>query len=337
MNPLDIKELLQHIFKFVPRTVIMSCVLTCKYFQNNVLIDCDQESVAKNGDMYSLHKINYSPLAVSLIAIKYDNTQMVSYLMDKYPEIINSKLCSYIGYNKNEYLMKKLNEQQFLYAEKGICIGSHFDLIDKYDLYNKHEFLVVFGIYKTNNKLLQAVLKRKFISELMFEYAKEIGNIYNKNENEVIEYLGKIFKDEPMYSLKYDNTYVILIDMEYYEVIRWLNKEIIKDMRLQKGYENILLELIENGKAELFFDIMSSKFIGTENRIKHNKYFDECYTNYKTLALWCIDFKRINMLTFLINKIIFTPEQYDVMLIKAHDLKFDDIKTLLINNISLFE
>ena len=337
MNPLDIKELLQHIFKFVPRTVIMSCVLTCKYFQNNVLIDCDQESVAKNGDMYSLHKINYSPLAVSLIAIKYDNTQMVSYLMDKYPEIINSKLCSYIGYNKNEYLMKKLNEEQFLCAEKGICIGSHFDLIDKYDLYNKHEFLVVIGIYKTNNKLLQAVLKRKFISELMFEYAKEIGNIYNKNENEVIEYLGKIFKDEPMYSLKYDNTYAILIDMEYYEVIRLLNKEIIKDMRLRTGYEDILLKLIKNGKAELFFDIMSSKFIGTENRIKHNKYFEEYYTNFETLALWCIDFKRINMLTFLINKIIFTLEQYSVMLIKAHDLKFDDIKTLLINNISLFE
>ena len=117
MEPFTIKELLEHIISFVPRNIIINCALVSKSFYNGIKIDTDQESVAKNADMFSLLKIPYCPTIVINFAAQNNNVVMFEYLLAKHEiDINNSKLCRSIGQSGNEYLINKHKNRLILYS-----------------------------------------------------------------------------------------------------------------------------------------------------------------------------------------------------------------------------
>lgn len=333
MNPLNIQELLIHILKFIPRKAIMPCVLTCKDFLNNVLIDRNQESVAKNDDMYSLLKINYSPLAVVHIAIKYNNMHMVLFLLNRNPEIITSNLCGRIGYAGNEKLLGKLNYEQLEIAKYYICVGLHHDLIKKYDCTSSlHRYYQVFGGYAHGK---HPNLKSANVSEVNIRCARMMGKVSIEDKDKVTKYVQKILKNRKIYQC-YDNVFASLIVMGYYDIVKWLFDRTEKGYGTRNIYDEEPLELIIDNQYELFVGFISTRCVIDLKRVIYTGDKYEYKANLEMVALYCIDYKRANMLTFLLNKVIFSKATYDKMLVKAQELKFNDMEMLLKDNISFF-
>ena len=339
MNPFDIKEILQYILKIISRPDIMPCVLTCKYFQDNVLIDHDQESVAKNGDMYSLRKINFSSLAVVHIAIKYDHIEMVRHLMNQYPETITSNLCVKLGYvNKYPYLTCASYEQTKSVII-GACLGQHYNLFENYqrECY-KNKYFTLVGLYSLDKKEL---LERKLIDkmsslsaafyasdELEFVRAKMAGKSANKNKEKVMKYIQKIFDNGDVTEC-YNAVFISLVMTGHYDIVKWLIIKMGNDYGNLDDYSDLLFELIINNEQELFFGICLNKCLSDSNKI-------QCRDDGLLLVLYCIYFKRKEMLTFLLSKILFSMNQYNKMFAKAQQLKFDDMETFLKANVPTF-
>ena len=58
---------------------------------------------------------------------------------------------------------------------------------------------------------------------------------------------------------------------------------------------------------------------------------------YYKLVMYCINYRRVHMLTFLINYVTFNNIRYQEFLVKAISLKFNDITNALISNSHLFK
>ncbi len=126
-------DIINVILSFCSRKTLMKIVITNKQLYDLIPIDQNQESVAKNGDMFSLLKIAYSPNVMVNIAARNNNVIMVDYLLDNHFNLLNDELYESIGFSGNKILLDKINHPyQLFYALVGFYQGSHVDLLEKY-------------------------------------------------------------------------------------------------------------------------------------------------------------------------------------------------------------
>ncbi len=337
-NIITIKELVQHILSFIPRKIIVPCALTCKHFHNAITIDYNQERVAINSDMFSLIRIPYSLIVVANISIRNNNIVMFEYLLKKHKFDFRDieGLYRSIGYSGNEILLDKIMGKSFpeLDMKIGICEGSHTNLIDKYDLYNN--YFCVKEIYKTNvdKQKIDTIVSDKYMKFELDIFTTEgycaTGTLIN-----VKSYIQQIIDS----NLIKDYTYYIyrgLIHGNNYDLVVWLDK-----MYKFPCNENYLMkDLIVKNNFKIFTYLISSlnnmfcngriKFI-TFDFLHHSE------VNYANLAYFCIEYRRLDMLEFLMENIIFNKFRYQEFLAKAEILSFNDVKNLLQKNSHLFE
>ncbi len=332
-----IKELLEHILSFIPRKIIISSVLTCKRFYNAIKIDYDQENVAKNSDMFSLTKIPYSLMVVANISVRNNNIKMFEYLLEKHKFNVPSVegLCKSIGYSGNVNLLNKYLVYNQLRFEilLGICEGSHVDLFDKYDVYCDYECMV--EIYKTNidkTKIDKILLERheEEADEIVFEgyCIRETS----QNVKKVIQKLIDNMSIEPII----DNIYMGLVGGNHYDLITWLDKI----HKFPFNDTHILANLIIKNNFKMFaylISLLNNNFCNGRIKMIVIHWYCEGNINYVKLFNYCIDYRRLDMLEFLIKNIIFNNDRYKEFMEKAESLLFDDVKNLLITNSSLFE
>jgi hypothetical protein len=115
----------------------------------------------------------------------------------------------------------------------------------------------------------------------------------------------------------------------HYDIVKWLIIKMGNDYGNLDDYSDLLFELIINNEQELFFGICLNKCLSDSNKI-------QCRDDGLLLVLYCIYFKRKEMLTFLLSKILFSMNQYNKMFAKAQQLKFDDMETFLKANVPTF-
>ncbi len=332
-----IKELIQHILSFIPRNLIIPCALTCKNFYNSITIDYNQETVAKNSDMFSLLKIPYSLIVVANVAVRNNNIEMFEYLLQKHEFDIRSieGLCKSIGYCGNINLLDKnlIKNHARLDILLGICEGSHVELFDKYDVYCDYECMI--EIYKTNvdkTKIDKIALSRheEELNEIIIE-----GSCARESSQDVKKIIQELIDNNLIMENIY-NVYRGLIFGNHYDLIVWLDKI----YKFPCNDNCLIKELIVKNNYKLFTYLISSLNNNfCDGRINiivfHWYYTDE--VQYTNLVDFCIYYRRLDMLEFLIKNIIFNTIRYEEYVEKAEKLLFDDVKTLLIKNSSLFE
>lgn len=336
MNLFAIKELLQHILSFIPINIIIPVALTCKDFYNAITIDYDQESVAKNADMFSLLKIPYCPDIVTNIAAQNNNVVMFEYLVTKHNIHVNnnSRLCRSIGQSGNEYLINKVNKKFFLEEIMvGICDGLHENLFDKYEVYKNYGCRLI--LYKTNidKTKLKEYINSKDIDEIYeLTYAGIEGVCSRSNTDEIKIYIQNLINTNKMPEFA-EYVFRGLIVGGHLELFVWLNKN-------YKYLHNdqIISTLITKNNFQMFSHILLN-----------NNYDDLCngkkryssimfYKNsYISFMFWCINYKRIKMVKFLLDHIIFNTHRYNQFVDKAKSFKFNDILNILVSNSHLFE
>lgn len=349
-----IQELLEHILNFVPRRLIIACVLTCKNFYNTIPIDYNQDTVAMNSDMFSLLKIPYSTRAVISIAGEYNNNDMVEYLINKNPKYLEDyEVIRIIGYLGNEHLLSKLSTkiQSSYVMIIGLCEGSHIKLFETYIkyLHNFDTFELVKIIYKLNNH----EMKNKIISyaketrpgynEVLI-YGKLVGKCARKDQNYVFKNIQKLITNNKFSQYDYI-TYVCdaLIEGEHYDILIWfLDQEIIrKQYKYECNDDDNMQRLIKNNNLKMFSYILTNNcaiwsykgynVVQNVRDISEKDYLDFC-----GLVECCIDYRRIEILTFLIHHIRFNFIRYQEFLDKSVSLKFDEITNVLTPNKHLF-
>ncbi len=351
-NIFIIKELLEHILSFIPKKLIIPWALTCKTFYNATKIDFDQESVAKNSDMFSLHKIPYSIKAVMNIAADYNNVDMIKYLLNKNTNLFDDyDTIKIIGRTGDENLLSKVPTKYLSTATFGICEGLHFDLFEKYKshLHKLDNFELVTMVYKLNNKdmIRQAI---NYVAKFQpgynegLIYGKLVGKCARKNEIEVLLYIQKLLSKNKF--RQYDCiTYVCgaLIEGEHYDILLWfLNEEVIRTQYKYECSDNDSMErLIKNNNLKLFKFIIANHcviWIHKGHNVVHEvtEITGEDYLDFCGFVELCIDYRRVEILTFLITYIRFNFIRYQEFLDKAQSLKFDDITNVLISNKHLF-
>ncbi len=170
-------DIINIILSFCSRKTLMRIVITNKQLYDLIPIDQNQENVAKNGDMFSLLKIAYSPDVVVNIAARNNNVIMVDYLLDNHFNLLGDELYESIGFSGNEFLLDKINHSyQLFYALVGFYQGSHMDLLEKYVP------LINFNFRVANNQ-------RSYINTYknMLTYAI----IYNFSDEQIKKYINK--------------------------------------------------------------------------------------------------------------------------------------------------
>ncbi len=348
-----IKELLEHILSFVPRKLIISCALTCKRFHDAITIDYNQDNVAKNSDMFSLLKIPYYTKAVINVAAKYKNNEIINYLINKNINLLDDfGVFRSIGYIGSESLISKLKTNYISTVIIGICEGLHFDLFEKYKnkLYNRDLFDVIKVTYKSDCKeMIYNVISYcslQFGGNEDIEYGEICGKCARENEKDVLSYIKTLmrqdnFDDDPEYI-----NFVCegLIEGNHHDILVWfLNQEIVKN---NGGYycENneLVRDLVVNNKIKMFCDVVSThclKWTYKGYYVVNYGEFDWAenhHLDFCVLVELCIDYRRIEILTFLIEHIRFNLIRYQEFVNKSQLLQFDDITNVLITNKHLF-
>ena len=164
------EDILPIIISYVPRTIIINVVLTCKLFKKHVNIITNQEEVAKTGDMYSLRQINYSTKVVLKIAF-YHHIYMIDYLFNKhqikiYNETSTSReendiiytpdMLHAIGVYGNEKLINTICICGFTwtthYIKFGLMEGNHLHVLKKFEPYDFYSSIK--HAYQNNNPSL---------------------------------------------------------------------------------------------------------------------------------------------------------------------------------------
>jgi len=333
-----IKELLEHIISFVPRNIIINSALVSKSFYNGIKIDTDQESVAKNADMFSLLKIPYCPDVMINIAAQNNNANMFEYLLDKHKiNINNPKLCKSIGQSGNEYLISKVHKNPFIEDVKvGICEGLHENLFDKYKVYEDSRCrLILYKTYIDKTKMNQYINVHNIDDIDELRYADIEGYCSRKNANEIKIYIQKLIdKNKIAEVIKY--VFRGLIIGNHMELFLSLNK----NYTYLCNESHIMSELITQNNYQMFSHILLNN--NHDHELRNGRIYCKFkYTldefNYIHFMLVCINYKRIEMIKFLINHIIFNKHRYGQFIQKAKSFKFDDIENLLVLNSHLFE
>ncbi len=361
-----IKELLQHIISFVPRNALIPCALVSKDFYNSLTIDYDQESVAKNGDMFSLLKINYSPIAVLHIATLNNNIDMVDYLLQKYDSDYfddNDIFYQNIGFVGNEYLLDKIKDKYQYHISTaiiGMCKGGRIDLFEKYKdsydiCYMGDELLI--AAYSSGCDEMANVVKKYMVDrtelfddwiddESQIEDAEITGKCAIKDPEYVRTFLQTIMADKK-YNTKcifgtYEHISTIadgLLLGGHYEIFMWLFETLDNPYYMCETNEYILRLVISNNYKMLAHALTNNcyRYLKCGRLVNVPDHGPEDPINFPELVMYCIDYKRIEMLIFMINLIKFNTKRYQSFLDKAKSLNFTDIVDILVSNSHLFE
>jgi hypothetical protein len=244
-----------------------------------------------------------------------------------------------IGKSGNEYLINKVDKgvQYFgEYVMDGICEGLHENLFDKYKVYEDYECRLSLhksGIYK---KELFDSISLYGVDEIDVVEAEIEGICSRKNMIEVKLFLQDLI-DNNNIPEHIECIYEGLIHGGHFELFVWFNTKYEYLCR-----ENDLVkELIIKNDYQLFTYILLNCIFnlheGKKKRIVRETWYDIEDIDYISLVKCCIKYRRIEMLTFLITTITFTPTRYNEFLRRAELLRFDDIANLLISNSHLFE
>ncbi len=337
-----IKELVQYILSFIPRKLIIPCALTCKSFRDAITIDYNQETVAKNSDMFSLLKIPYSLNVVANISVRNNNVEMFEYLLQKHKFNVGDieGLDRSLGYSGNEILFNGYSSNHPNHTPyevlNGICEGSHVDLFDKYNVYYYGECMA--EIYKTN------VDKTKIDKILLQNYGNEIDDIdciiiegycARETPQNVKKAIQKLFDNGQIRNI-IDNVYKGLVCGNHYDLITWLDK--IHKFPHNDTY--IFRDLVIKNNFKMFvylFSLLNNNFCNGRIKLITHRWYHSGNINYVKLVNYCIDYRRLDMLEFLIKNIIFNTIRYQAFLAKAELLSFNDVKSLFIKNSQLFE
>ncbi len=348
-----IKELLQHILSSIPKKLIIPCVLVCKSFHDAIQIDYNQDTVAINSDMFSLLKIPYSPKAVVNIAAQYNNIDMVKYLINKNIDLLDdSDLCQTIGYIGYEDLIKQMSRKNTAYAVIGICEGLHVELFEKYKSHDFYNYDMTMAVYKTDCVEMQHRVNdflnegRNYYYDIDVEAAKINANCAKKNANEVLKFIQNLIdtnifvKDTDYIEYACDG----LIEGGHHDIFVWFQEQItnIDDSYMYTCENDMLMEcLIKNNNYKMFAYVLTNNCVRKGYHDGRYRIIIENYglhtLTFCKLAICCIDYRRFNMLTFLIEYIEFNLVRYQEFLNKAQLLKFDDIVRVLVSNLHLFK
>ncbi len=343
-NVFIIDELLRHILSFVPRNLIIPIAITCKHFYNKIAIDYNQESVAKNSDMFSLLKIPYSPIAVINIAMRNNNIDMVDYLIKHNKNLLGDKyLCQSIGYIGYEKLISKLENFYLGNAIVGMCEGSHVELFKKYrDDHINCEYPVQAIINKNNCTKMQQIIGN------YYKYERQDAKIYGKcaqqNKDDVITFIKELI-DTNNFSNNSDNICDGLIDGGHYDIFIWLQNE--KHLWTEEYYfccyNDIVENLIRSNNYQFFTYVLINHCQQLmEFNVEHKPKYLEDFgyldnLDHAKFVLLCIDYKRMDFLEFLLKHVTFNTKRYEEFICKAETLQFNDIMEILITNQSLFK
>jgi hypothetical protein len=308
--------------------------------------------------MFSLLKIPYCPKVVANIATLNNNIEMVEYLINKYEDIKDDdELCQNIGFIGNEYLLNKLTDTGNLSsALVGICEGSHIDLFEKYKDVDYYVYDMVKKACKIEcDDMLHTIMNN--IISINFTDAKINGRCARKNANQVFEYIKNLI-DRNKIKHYIPNICEGLLEGGHYDIYKWfLGDKIDKSDCYNK---NIIEELIKTSNCKInTYECFNDEII--KNIIRHNDYkmftyilSNNCkniwvdytgrmmsatgaYLDYRELVQYCIDYRRKDMLKFLINYVMFNIVQYQKFLDRAKLFRFDDIYDILILNAHLFK
>jgi hypothetical protein len=302
--------------------------------------------------MFSLTKIPYSPRAVINFAQKYNNIEMIEYLLKNELCTLNGPYKNnMIGYTGNEKLLDELTTEQLSSAFVGIFEGNHVNLFEKYKthiFFHMDVYEIIKIAYKTNNIDILDEIIPGYVTNTneLSQSAIITGKCSMKNNNDVLLYIKALIDTNKIYSdYVFDDICDGLIEGEHYDIFMWFtNKENINhDGEYACSNEELMEKLIINNNFKFFTHIIMNncekwKFENYYCVVKDpypyeaDDHLDFCY-----LVDCCIDYRRIDMLLFLIGYITFNMEHYQRFLDKAKLLKFDDIANILISHSHLFK
>lgn len=324
-----INDIVPLILSLIPRSIIISAALVNKYWYQSVIVDHNQETVARNNDMFSLLKIGYSVMVVINIAARYNHVDMVSYLLNKHKYYADGDgISRSFGFSGNKLLINRSNNK--LNILSGICEGEHDDLLDDFinhairNIFEFDEeiFNVIKFTYKTSNLTLHDKINNFYnITLKYYSYlkAKIAGSCANKCKQIVYDVINSTIESALVYQYL-DYICEGLIEGNHYDIFKYLINNV-------EGHyiccdEEEIHPVIRNNNYEFFEDIIL-------NHYDYTMGFE-----IQPLLSYCIHYRRVNMVRLILTlpNIDIQVHDYTELLRLASSLKFDDIVDV-INNV----
>lgn len=338
----EIDDLVGSILAFIPRKDIGPCLLVNKRFYKMIYIDYDQESVARNADMFSLGKIKYSPVAVMEIAMKYKNVDMMRYLIYDYKKLrTTTELGIVLGFIGDKTLTKQFSEYDYRSASYtlGLFNGLHINLIaDSMKSRFSYDYTgeIFVNVYKQNDThmkiLLNTIIQRENeISHYNYKYIdyKLIGKCARKDLNfDKLVHLQKKYSD---YS--YANICYGLIIGNHYDMFMWM---VANNNNYSCHIYKCFEYLIQHNNFKFFTSVFLDYFgnFKFRNNKKKNILKPDMW-RLGDVAKRCIDYKRNDMLLLLLDCVKFDSDTYQQILQYANDLGFFDIGKIISEKIDI--
>lgn len=339
----DIDDLVGSILTFIPRKDIGPCLLVNKRFYKMIDIDYDQESVARNEDMFSLGKIKYSPVAVMEIAMKYKNVNMMRYLIHDYKKLrrTTTELGIVLGFIGDGTLTKQFSKYDYRSESYtlGLFNGLHIHLItdsmkSKFSYDYTGEIFV--NVYKENDThmkiLLNTIIDREneiYHTPHKYIEFKLIGKCARKDlKFDKLKQLQNKYDDYSYVNICYG-----LIIGNHYDMFMWMVAN--NNDYSCRNYKNF--EYIIHHNNLKFFTCVFLDYFGNFNfrNNKHKNISDPDMWRFGDVAKRCIDYKRNDMLLLLLDYIKFDSDTYQQILQYAIDLGFDDMVELINKKIDI--
>ena len=328
----NIDELVGHILSFVPRKFIVSCVLVNKRFKKMVKVDNDYENVVRNSDLYSLNKIKYHPHAVMQVAKKYRNFDLMEWMLRYKMELFENDLDEmgeYIGFVGKEEFFDVCPLHTLLV---GMCEGFHFDLLEKYkDSYEYYyDYYIDKFAFKMGGDIQYKILSLFQITNSNLSY-QIMGNCARPDKEYVRQYildnLLLIHEDlnDSMCDGLIDGTHLDIF-MEYSDDYYCEDVGQFKKLIIRNDYEFFKFIVVNN--------CMIASYDNVKYWDKFMREWDGIY--WDDVVIYCIHFKRVDMIIFLINEITFSLDMYAKFLCETKKWMFDDIEKVFVDNYGLF-
>lgn len=346
MTVFDIRELTHHILSFVPRTLIGPCLFVNKKFNNAIPINNDYKNAVKNGDLFSLNKIMYSPIDALQIAKNYKHKKIIEYLikykqklLEKYGYIDN--IFQTIGYIGDNNMFKSFSDSEHYYGGQmqymfdlqlylppymiGLCEGMHYELVEEYKQHISLGYSlsnIISNAFKQNDS--DAIFKatelfKYYNTTFNYDTSKMHGLILSKNISysnleELIE--KDLSRDKFVYICSG------LFEGGHYKLFKWLmNQDKIKNFELTIDFKYKLYVFVINDDYNFFSHILLN--------------YSNLTCGLYTVILKCIDYRRIDMLLLLFKHIKFDENDKNNFIERCDCWGYDDIKKIIIEHIKI--
>lgn len=345
MDTFDISELTHHILSFVPRHLIGPCLFVNKKFHNAIPINNDYKNAVKNGDLFSLNKIMYSPIDALNISKNYKHKKIIEYLikckqtlLEKYGYIDN--ILQTIGYIGDDDMFKSFCNSKHYYSGQmeymsdlqlylppymiGLCEGMYYELVEEYKQQISLGYSlsnIISNAFKQNDSdaIFKATELCKYYNTIFIHDSSKIHglllrqNISCGDLEKIIE--GDLSRNKFVYICSG------LLEGGHYKLFRWLiNQDKIKNLEFAIDFEYKLYVFVINDDYKFFSHILLNYSNLT------------CRLFYDTVALRCIDYRRIDMLLLLFKHIKFNEIDKNQFIERCDCWGYDDIKKIIVEH-----